>query len=70
MWLADMTWDLQVSYRSNSWRPCPIDFAVSHDTKSIPAVKQIEPLVSTPIVSREPADQMSMCGFTVTQIAL
>lgn len=68
-WLADMTWDLQVSYRTNSWRPYRTDFAISEDTKSIPVVKCIEPLVSTPGVSREPADPMSMSGSTVTQIA-
>ena len=70
MWLAGTMWDLQVSYRGNNWRPCRTDFAISDDTKSIPAVKRIEPLVSTPTVCREPADHMSVSGFTGTQIAL
>lgn len=61
-----ITWDLQVSYRSNSYGLGRIIFAISDDSKPLSAV--IELLVSAKIVSKEPVDQMSMSSFTVTKI--
>lgn len=54
MWLADITWDIQVSYRSNSCRSGSIIFAISDNSKPLSAV--IEQLVSAKIVSKEPVD--------------